>query len=130
MVSVNGFRAVVIISLFSYMVWYFYPFLGGQNSEMISLARYRGYGAIFNPPLFLHWMIFSLWVIASLGLLFFQKWAKFLYVVLVVYSYATTPFYGLSIDSAAGAFFRDIVIFLDGIIIISIFRDPLRKHFE
>lgn len=69
-------------------------------------------------------------VIASIGLLFFARWSRWVYAASTIVVTVATLFGGALVTSAFEAFFSELVLLLDGFIIGTAFFSDVRLCFE
>jgi hypothetical protein len=133
---VRLFQALVVISTVSYLLWFFFPylvlFLANDLYREISsrLGQYDGYAALLpmQHPLY-YWAWFCSWLIASIGLFFFQSWARNFFLVLTVLALVLTPFGGFAVKGPLAIFFAELTTVLDGAILALAFLSPLSSAF-
>jgi hypothetical protein len=130
------FQTLVVISTLSYVLWFFFPhisqwFANDLYRDVASrLGQYDGLGAllpIHHPLYYVPW--FTFWLIASIGLFFFQNWARYLFLFLYVLSLALAPFSGFSVKGPLESFFGEITAVLDGAILAMAYLSPLSAAF-
>jgi hypothetical protein len=87
------------------------------NSEWRALDTYAAVIAVIS-------------VVASVGLLFFARWSRWVYAASTIAVTVVTLFGGPSVSSAFEAFFSELVLLLDGFIIGTAFFSDVRLCFE
>ncbi len=137
MKQIRLFQVFVIASTFSYVVWFFFPYISGRLANPLYLeieqqvGQYAGLGALLpvhHPFYYGTW--FSLWLIASLGLFFFQNWARHLFLFLYVLGTLLTLVSGFSAQGPMENFFGGISTVLDGAILAMAYLSPLADGFR
>ena len=69
-------------------------------------------------------------IIASVGLLFFTRWSRWVYAASTIAMTVATLFGGPSVGSAFDAFSSELILLLDGVIIGTAFFSDVRLCFE
>jgi hypothetical protein len=113
------FRSMVFISAVFYVVSYFLPYDAFEGtSTAVKLLTLDGYEALFNPrSSLLGSGILVLWLIAAMGLLHFDNWARHLYLGLTVWSLIAAGLYGIRVSSPLEEVVDLVVSLLDGAIL-------------
>jgi hypothetical protein len=129
--QVRLFRSIVLTSTVLYVVACLLPYDSFEsNYAAVNLLRLDGYAARFNPG---SWMftggILMLWLIASIGLLHFDSWARYLYLGLTAWALIAAGLYGIRVTSALGAVLDLAINLLDGAILALAFLSPLKGRF-
>jgi hypothetical protein len=126
------FRSIVFTSALLEVASYLLPYGSFESdSAALNLLRLDGYAAIatFNNPLPTIG-VRVLWLIASIGLLHFDNWARYLYVVLTAWALLAAALYGIRVTAPLEAVFDLAVTLLDGMIIALAFLSPLKERFS
>lgn len=129
MSRVRIFQSLVAVSLLLYLTWSIVPFnwFGPENAKLLS---FDGYGAILNPHgRLLTIGVFSLWVLAKVGIFFFQNWGRYLYFGLVVWSLIGVVVFGIQIASPLDSMFALAINLLDGAILAMAYLPETRDLF-
>ena len=71
-----------------------------------------------------------LFVVSSIGLYFFWRPARTLYVITIVFGLLWTPFFGPYVDAGWGTVFEEATIIISGIILALIYFSPLKDYFD
>ncbi len=133
---VRIFQVFVVVSILSYSLWFFFPNLSQHFANELyrdiafRLGEYNGFGALLpvHHPLY-YGVWFGLWLIASIGLFFFQNWARYLFLCLYVLVIVLAPFSGFSVKGPLEGFFSELITVLDGAILAMAFLSPLAAGF-
>lgn len=130
--NIRLFQMLVVSTTVIYIVWFFLPYWSGYLSDdEYRLAEYAGYGAILPVHHVLYYSVwFGLWLISALGLLFFQNWARHLYLVLSLLSLVTAPFSGFVVQPPVDALFSNATLLLDGALLAVAYLTPLAASFK
>jgi hypothetical protein len=130
--KIRLFQTLVVASTASYVIWFFLPQWSSHLSDPeYRLAELSGFGAVLpvdHPLYYGTW--FVLWLIAALALLFFQNWARHLYLVLSVLELILAPFSGFSVQAPLDSLFGSAALLMDGAILAMAYLSPLAQHFE
>lgn len=120
--------AAWLLQLLAYLLpipsWY-------SDSKFAKVAAYDGYGSFlsFDIPLV---ATAPLWgfLLATIGLFFFQNWGRYLYLALWLYGWTTTLLFGVRVALPAQGFLSMALGTLDGAILALAFLSPLRAAFS
>jgi len=130
------FQTLVVVSTLSYVLWFFFPYLtpyfaNDLYREIASrLGQYDGFGAILpvhHPLYYGPW--FAFWLSASIGLFFFQNWARYLFLFLHVVGLVLVLVGGFSVRGPLENFFGALTAVLDGAILAMAYLSPLAAGF-
>jgi len=69
-------------------------------------------------------------LMSSIGLFFFWRPARVLYLITVVLGLAMTPFFGPYVDAGWGTTFEGVAMIISGAILALIYFSPLRDFYE
>jgi len=137
MKHIRTFQIFVVVSTLSYIVWFYFPYISERLANPLYLEiergvrQYAGLGALLpvHHPLYSGtW--FGLWLVASLGLFFFQNWARHLFLTLYVLCIVLVPFSGFSGQGALESFLGELTTVLDGAILAMAYLSPLADGFK
>lgn len=70
------------------------------------------------------------WIAASIGLFFFQNWARWLYAGICLFALGVTLVMGLSISGPLSNLFSELSIYIQAAILCLAFFSPLRRKFR
>jgi hypothetical protein len=125
------FRWLLVMSTFAYLVLFFMPAIPLQLSpEMAALRAYNGYGAIFASWPWFPWSFLLMWLTASIGLFFFQNWARGLFAALYLLVLLLRLIQGAIVHLAVEGFLSQLVSLADGAILALAFTEPLASQFR
>jgi hypothetical protein len=71
-----------------------------------------------------------LWLVSSIGLFFFWRPARILYVVAMIFGLLATPFFGPYVDAGLGAMLEDVATIISGIIVALVYFSPVKELFN
>lgn len=130
--KIRLFQSLVIASTASYVIWFFLPFWSFYLSDAeYRLAELSGFGAVLpveSPLYYGAW--FALWLIAALALLFFQNWARHLYLTLSVLGLVLAPFSGFVVQAPLDTLLGNAALIMDGAILAMAYLSPLAQNFQ
>lgn len=69
-------------------------------------------------------------LMSSIGLFFFWRPARTLYLITVVLGLAMTPFFGPYVDAGWGTTFEEVAVIISGVILALVYFSPLRDFYE
>ena len=125
------FKSLVITSWILQFTLYLFSGPLWQSDPMIEkLMRLDGYGAILLWDNHFIYQI-PLWgfLVASIGMLQYKNWARYLYTTLWLYSWFATLLFGFRISPPAQGFIGMAIGSIDGALIYLIFASTLRMKF-
>ena len=126
------FQILVVAATVCYVVWFFLPFWSNYLTDIEHrVASHTGYGALLpiDHPLY-HGTWFALSLIAALGLIFIQNWARHLYLALSILGLVSAPFSGFVIQPPLDTLFSSASLLLDGAILAIAYLSPLAASFS
>jgi hypothetical protein len=71
-----------------------------------------------------------LWLGSSIGLFFFWRPSRILYLISIVLSLLLTPFSGPYVDAGWGTAFEDAAMIVSGVILALVYFSPLKSLYE
>jgi len=126
------FQVLVAAAIVCYVVWFLLPYWPGYLTDAErQLMDYSGYGAtlpVEHPLYYGGW--FTVWIIAALGLMFFQNWARHLYLALSLLGLALAPFSGFVVQLPLDSLFTGANVLLDGAVLAMAYLSPLADSFK
>jgi hypothetical protein len=69
-------------------------------------------------------------LVSSIGLFFFWRPARFLYLIAIAGGLLLTPFFGPYVDAGWGATFEEAAIIISGVILALVYFSPLKDLYE
>lgn len=129
---VQMFRALVLLSIIAYLVWFFQLLLGARmiSDGTWDALAWQGYGALLPMPPRLGWLILILFLAVSVGLWTFSRSARLVFVMLTVFWIATCPLGGLQVQTAFGSFLLLLLNLANGGMLVLAYTAPLKEKFE
>ncbi len=131
MLSINNiFRITIVVGAITYVAYWLLPYSYGYlDSETGILLSYGGYGAIYSGNEILDVAILVMSVVSSLGMFFYWKVARYIFLLLIA-TVVAVPLYGLSIQTAGGAMLLDVVHITDGMALALAYFSPVKDRFK
>ncbi|MBK7548241.1 MAG: hypothetical protein IPI20_10605 [Rhodoferax sp.] len=126
------FRVLVTCNWFLQLLLYLLPLSSWYADPMIEkLMALDGYGAIANwtNPIIAHVPIVG-FLVASIGLLFFSNWARYLYLALWLCGWFATLLFGFRVSAPTQGFIGMAIGTIDGMVLYLSFLSALRASFK
>ena len=70
-----------------------------------------------------------LWLVSTIGLFFFWRPARMLYVVTMIFGLLAMPFFGPYVDVGLGAMLEDAATIISGVILALVYFSPVKELF-
>src|ERR1039457_2966580 len=121
------FKTLVISNWLLQLLLYVIPISSWYSDPRIGkMMVLDGYDAIFvwgNPIIYVIPLLGFL--IASIGMLYFQSWARYLYLALWLYGWITTLLFGVRVSIPAQGFIGMAIGTIDGMVLYLVFLSAL-----
>jgi len=131
MSRVRLFQVMVVLSTAVYLVWYFSWYMPLPFASVEPAMRYLGHGSL---PIYdnqvVSWLIFAAWIVAAVGLILFQPWARLLFAALTVWSVIEILTSGLFVQFPVQVALGRVNSLLDGAILTLAYLEPLSSAFR
>jgi hypothetical protein len=127
------FQWLVGLSIPLYLIFFFVPDTWLTTSrEMLDLRALGGYGAMLPPVAgrVVVWILLPLWILAAVGMFFFQAWSRSLFLGLYVFTLLLSFFQGATVLLPVESFLSELIAVLDGAILILAYTEPLDATFR
>lgn len=128
------FRYLVVISFFLYTIFWFLPYFHylWLNQEELNLLSYNSFNSIINFNIldYLSIIILLGWYLVSLGLFFFIKIAKSLFLFMIILNLLLSIFEGFLILSPIDLLLYVILGLLDGVILAILYLTSISDKFN
>ena len=126
------FRTLIIVSIITYVSWTAIPFFDVPyySERTLNLLSYNGSDALIIVPNYILWFIFSLWIILSIAIFNYWRYARVAYLVMLVISFFFVFISGLSIQTPVEILFVSITNILDGAIIAMAYFSQVSNQFD
>ena len=89
-----------------------------------------GFGALLPLPKSISWLLFLLNLAVALGLWNFSKSARSIYAMFTIFDVLISPFGGIYVETALGAFLAYICNLAAGAILVMMYTSPLKEKFS
>lgn len=125
------YRVVVAFLFIVQLVWFFGPWGLAYDQESIAALVWLGYGAILSEQTigFISYVVVFLYSLAYIGLFYFYRPARTIYLLLIIVNGLFMPAYGLLVQSG----FENMLIYFitigDGFIIAMAYFTNISKRF-
>ena len=126
------FKVLVTSNWLLQLLMYVLPFSSWYSDPRIGkMMIIDGYDAMFawgNPLIYQ----IPLWgfLIASIGMLYYQNWARYLYLALWLYGWIATLMFGVRVSLPAEGFIGMAIGTIDGMVLYLVFLSDLRLGFR
>jgi hypothetical protein len=74
--------------------------------------------------------LIGLLLVSSIGLFFFWRPARILYLITMIVGLLLTPFFGPYVDAGWGTMFEDAAVIISGVILALVYFSPLKGSYE
>lgn len=129
MTRVRAFQILVITSALLYVVWLLLPLaprtFSYEVQTIIALGGYDGAPWVNDPRFYLSLGAGKL--IASLGLILFLSWSRWLLLVVVAINFASVPFAGVSTGAPLDNIVGYLLSLSEGAILALAFSSPISE---
>jgi hypothetical protein len=129
MTRVRSFQLLVSVSALSYLVWLVLPHTSRTFSpeveRILSVAGYGGQPWVMDPRFYLSLGLAKL--VASVGLLLFLAWGRWVFAAVTAISLAIVPFSGIAVGAPLDNLVGYFATLLDGGILTLAFLSPLSE---
>lgn len=129
MTRVRTFQSLVVVSVLLYGVWMALPHiprtLSPEVQQMLSTSGYGGQTWVMDPRYYFSVGLAK--VLASVGLLLFLSWGRWLFVAVAAIALASVPFSGVSVGAPLDNAVGYVATLLDGAILALAFSSPLSE---
>ena len=127
MSRIRVFQLLCIASAFLYVTYLALPHVGlrysAQEAQLLRMSGYGGLPFIQHPVFYLSFGVAKF--IATVALVFFLPWGRWLLVVIVLAGLASLPFTGISVGTPLDGIIASLLTLCDGAVIALAFSPPL-----
>ena len=126
------FRVLVVgTAVLSVVFWcipvFDYMWLTNEQMQILDLG---GFGSYIPHNQIFYWGTLTIWLLLSIGLLFYVNIARFGFVIFMVIVHVLSFFYGISILSPLEAFIGSLITMADGAIITMMYLTSISGKFN
>lgn len=132
MTRIRLFQLIVVVAVLMNVAWYFLPYFDPDlPPETVALLRASGMGAsdVISQPWF-HGPLFTMRLIAAVGLFFLQSWGRWLSVFLLVVDLMSTLLGGVTVNLPLDSLVLALAWMLEGAVLTMAFCGPVSAAFE
>ena len=114
------FRGLLIISVVLYSSYYVMPYFYHHwlSEEQLAYISYSGQFSIIQIPIFVSHAIFIGWLLSSIGMFFYNNFARNLFIFLAIVTLVIIPFTGYTSMTALETALFGFLNILDGALIV------------
>jgi hypothetical protein len=126
------FRIIIVISLAILCLKWILPFFDylWLDQTDLDLLNWSGHKSMITISPLIYWIMFAIWILLSLGMFFYNKLARTLFVAYLVVSFMLIPVFGYSVQSPLYLFLSGAESMLDGALIAIAFLTTVDSKFE
>jgi hypothetical protein len=133
MVNLNFFyRALLIVSTIGFLILWFLPYTNYSNSSEYELSLLSGnsYESILPNNDLIYWSLFAIWMILSIGLYFYKKIARALFLIMIIVTSLANFFWGYRVFTPLEAGLVNAISISDGAILVLVYFSALNSRFQ
>lgn len=125
------YRSLVLLLLVLQLVWFFFPWGLGYDSESVSAMYWIGHDSIVSARVatILSYVFGFVYVAACVGLIYFIRLARFAYLVALVLGGAVVLLCGISVQSAYEASLGYFLTLGDGFVLALSYFTSINRNF-
>ena len=126
------FRMIIVISIIIFCLEWILPFFDYLWLEQadLDLLNWSGHKSMITISPLIYWSMFAIWIFLSVGLFFYYKLARTLFVTYMIVSFLLIPVFGYSVQTPLYIFLNSAVNMLDGALIAIAFLTDIDSKFE
>ena len=124
------YRAWLIVGAVAFACYWLLPYSSApMNSTADGLMQLNRDGAKIHLTEMQHWIWFVAWNLAAVGMFFYMRYARELFVTLLIISTAISPFLGLLIQSAPESTLVNLSNCANGVALAMAYFSPVAERF-
>ena len=126
------FRALIISSIILSVIYWVLPYFDSywHTDEELQLLAYSGFNSILQTNSIVYWGMLAVGIILNIGLFFYMKLARTLFVpVLAIYSILGV-FWGIQVVSPYETVIGGMLNIIDGALIVIVYFTSLSLRFS
>ena len=126
------FQVIVVGGLAMQILWFFFPYTWVYlySGEELDLLSWHGYGAYIDINGSIPYAILFAYIIVSVGLVSFMKWARITFLLLTIASVLSAPLWGFSVSPGLDGIFGNLLVLADGAILTMMYLTGISGLFE
>jgi len=98
--------------------------------DELNLLSGDGYKSILPSHPIIYWGTFSIWLLVNIGLFFYVKIAKSVFLPLLVIFVVLSMFWGYQVLTPYESTVRSLIDILDGVILVMIYFTSISEKFD
>ncbi len=125
------FRSVVVLNIVLYVSWFLFPYTYSYwVSEMsMNVLNASGLESFFIGPLYIYWVFFSLTLLALIGLFFFKRLSRQLFVLIIIINLSLQSFSGMSVYTGIESLLLNVINMADGALLVMMYLTSISNEF-
>ena len=129
------YRVLIVFTTIAYLVWFFQPYNSDifYSEGVAQLLRSDGFGGadiLLRYSVELGWLLLSLYLVSAVGMFYFIRAARTLFLYLIVASLLLKLFLGVSVQSNIDYFLIQLTMMVDGIILYMSYFSSVAKRYQ
>ncbi len=126
------YRSLLLISLLSYLLYILFPgtSVHSMSEDAYNILSWSGYGAVIIWPTWLYWAFVFLWFPLTIGMWFYQGWARKAFLIMVLAFIFLNPLEGLYVSTGFDMMLAQLTASVDGAIIVISYLTSISGRFE
>lgn len=126
------FQVIVVGALALQILWFFFPYtwVYFYEGDELDLLSWHGYGAYIDINGPIPYAILIAYIIVSIGLLLFSKWARNIFLILTIASVLSAPLWGFSVSPGIDGIIGSLLVLADGAILTMVYLTSIGGLFE
>jgi hypothetical protein len=129
----NVYRLTIVISTVFWLILWFLPFFDFSSvysQEELNLLMWDGWNSKLQISITASWLIFSAWLLCSIGLFFTIKYTRECFVFVIIGSTLLSFFQGFRVVPPIDGVLLNLVTMADGAVIYMAYFSSISKRFK
>ncbi len=127
------YKSLILFLILLQLLWFFIPWDFAYPDNSVNALMWLGTNSIIESHTFIIFYsntLITLYLIAYIGLLFYNRTAKLLYFILVIGNGLASPLFGISVQSGYESLIGYFLVIGDGMILCMILFTSISQKFE
>lgn len=126
------FQKLVLSMAVAYLIFVFIPYAWGYiyREEILNALAWNGYGGLINPYGVVPYFFAAFFLVSLFGLYKFKSWARSCFVVYVIASAISLPFWGLAVIGNIDGIISYFITVASGFILALSYFSSLNEEFK
>jgi hypothetical protein len=126
------YKFLIVALLLLQLLWFFLPWGFVYDEVSVRSLEWLGYGALIGREAIVNISNISLvlYIFVSVGLFFYNSWARRMYIVLIVIGGITTPLFGLYVSSGYESAIGYFITLGDGFLLAVCYLTSIASKFN